>query len=350
MEEYDQGFGSILYSTKLPALDAPALLTVNEPHDFVQVFIDGKYIGKMDRRLGEKTLTIPATKAGARLDILVEAMGRINFGRAIKDFKGITDNVTVTIDRNGYPFTTELRNWDVYNLPDELAFYQGMDFKPLENTTAENGHLPAGCYRATFNVKKPGDTFINMESWGKGLVYVNGHALGRFWEIGPQQTLYLPGCWLKKGENEILVFDIVGPKAARSEGLATPVIDKLQTPKPLTHREEGQNLDLSGEKALMSGSFAPGNGWQKVSFPPKPPADMSPLNSSTLSTVATTPLSLNSTCSMPTATVCPANPGLSPMPMPKTLPTAIVPPIKSTTSRNQPSGRPEPTPNTPTRW
>ncbi len=268
MEEYDQGFGSILYRTTLPALDAPALLTVNEPHDFAQIFIDGKYIGKLDRRLGEKSLKIPAVKAGAVLDILVEAMGRINFGRAIKDFKGITDNVTVTVDKDGYAFNTELRNWEVFNLPDEESFYESMTFSPLADATKdEAGRLPAGVYRTKFNVKRPADTFINMESWGKGLVYVNGHALGRFWEIGPQQTLYLPGCWLRKGENEILVFDIVGPKEARSEGLAKHVIDKLQTPRPLTHREEGQNLDLSGEKAVMAGSFAPGNGWQKVEFP-----------------------------------------------------------------------------------
>ena len=70
----------------------------------------------------------------------------------------------------------------------------------------------AGYYRGYFNLKKVGDTFINMEAFGKGQVYVNGHALGRFWQIGPQQTLYLPGCWLKKGKNEVIVLDVVGPK------------------------------------------------------------------------------------------------------------------------------------------
>jgi len=268
MEEYNQGFGSIMYRTVLPALSAPAMLTVNEPHDFAQVYIDGKYIGKIDRRLGEKSLTIPTGKAGATLDILVEAMGRINFGRAIKDFKGITDNVSVTIEKDGFAYTTELRNWEVFNLPDEIEFYQAMEFKPLASISAgENGRLPNGVYRAKFNVKKPGDTFIDMETWGKGLVYVNGHALGRFWEIGPQQTLYLPGCWLNKGENEIVVFDIVGPRSAKAEGLAGPIIDKLQTPRPLTHREEGQTLRLAGEKPVMTGSFAAGNGWQKVELP-----------------------------------------------------------------------------------
>ncbi|MBQ8673836.1 MAG: beta-galactosidase [Bacteroides sp.] len=267
MEEYDQGFGSILYRTTLPQLDQPSLLTVNEAHDYAQVFIDGKYIGKLDRRNGEKQMKLPACRKGARLDILVEAMGRINFGRAIKDFKGITKSVEVTIDIDGRPFTCNLKNWEVFNLTDSYDFYQGMNFRPIESLTDELGQRIPGCYRATFRLnRKPSDTFLNFETWGKGLVYVNGHALGRIWEIGPQQTLYVPGCWLKKGENEVLVFDIVGPKEARSEGLNEPLLDQLLVQKPLLHRTEGQQLDLSGEKPVLAGSFAPGNGWQEVKF------------------------------------------------------------------------------------
>ena len=67
-----------------------------------------------------------------------------------------------------------------------------------------------------------------MRTWGKGLVWVNGHCIGRFWEVGPQQTLYLPGCWLKKGKNEIVVLDVTGPTQARVEGLTKPIIDQLQ--------------------------------------------------------------------------------------------------------------------------
>lgn len=122
MEEYDQGFGSILYRTTLPELTNGGVLTVNDPHDYAQIFIDGKYIGKLDRRNGEKDLTIPSCKRGAQLDILVEAMGRINFGRAIKDFKGITNNVTVKEDRDGYPFICDLKNWEIFNLNDNPEF------------------------------------------------------------------------------------------------------------------------------------------------------------------------------------------------------------------------------------
>ncbi len=267
MEEYDQGFGSIIYQTTLPELANGGFLTVNDPHDYAQVFVDGKYIGTLDRRNGEKQLSLPPCKRGARLDIFVEAMGRINFGRAIKDFKGITDNVTVTEDRNGYHFTCELKNWKVYNIEDEYECYKSYSYAPIESVSPDStGRLPRGVYVGTFNINKPADTFLSFEKWGKGLVYVNGHGIGRIWEIGPQQTLYVPGTWLKKGENEVLVFDIMGPKEAVSFGSKTPELDKLLVKKPLTHREPGQELDLEGSKPVVSSSLTPGNGWKEISF------------------------------------------------------------------------------------
>ena len=266
MEEYDQGFGSILYRTSLPALSAPALLTVNEPHDYAQIFIDGKYIGTLDRRNAEKELVIQPCRKGAQLDILVEAMGRINFGRAIRDFKGITDNVTVTVEKDGLKWVDDLKNWQVFNITDEYDTYAAMDFRPLDMCMHREERLPRGVYRATFNVSKPSDTFLDFESWGKGLVYVNGHALGRIWETGPQQTLYMPGCWLKKGANEILVFDILGPRKAQSRGLKEPQLDRLRLDKVRTHSAESSNLDLSAETPVMTSAFAPGNGWQEVKF------------------------------------------------------------------------------------
>lgn len=268
MEEYDQGFGSILYRTKLPELSQQSLLTINDVHDFAQIFVDGEYIGKLDRRNGEKEIIIPSCRKDAQLDILVEAMGRINFGRAIKDFKGITDNVTLTTECNEYKWVCDLKNWQVFNINDYYDNYAAMIFRPISEIQRENGRMPRGVYRATFNVKKPGDTFLNFETWGKGLVYVNGYPMGRIWEIGPQQTLYMPGCWLKKGENEILVFDIVGPREIVCEGLKTPIIDKLLVEKRKSHRQEGECLDLSNETPVYADSFNPGNGWQEVVFAP----------------------------------------------------------------------------------
>ncbi len=265
MEQYDQGFGSILYSTSLPSLPDGALLTVEEAHDYAQIFLDGKFLGTLDRRHGERTLSLPPCKAGTRLDILVEAMGRINFGREIKDFKGITEKVTVTERRDGHDFVCDLNGWSVYLLPDDPGFYAAMRFSPTSYLSKDSsGRYPRGVYRGSFKVTKPRDTFLDLSGWGKGLVYVNGHALGRFWEIGPQQTLYLPGCFLKKGNNDIVIFDITGPHSLSLQGLAEPVLDRLNIPAP---KRNANKPDLSGAATVAEGSFAPGNGWQRVDFP-----------------------------------------------------------------------------------
>lgn len=264
MEEFDQGYGSMLYRTTLPALAEGATLTVRDAHDYAQVFVDGVFVGKLDRRTGDRELILPACPKGATLDILVEAMGRINFGRAIKDFKGITDKVTVTETRDGHDFVCDLKNWKVSLLPDELEFYTGAKFEPLAYFQAgADGRLPRGVYRGTFTLSKPGDTFLNFENFGKGLVYVNGHALGRIWDMGPQQTLYTPGPWLKKGENEVVVFDILGPKKAVSEGLKLPVYDKL--PYKMK-KANGTAPKLDGLTPAFEGAFEGGNGWKQIDF------------------------------------------------------------------------------------
>ncbi len=262
MEEFDQGWGSMLYRTTLPEVQGQSKLVITEAHDWAQIFIDGKLIGTLDRRMGDKELVLPSIRKGAQLDILIEAMGRINFGVAIKDFKGITQKVELISTQEGHEVTANLKNWKVYLLP---ASY---DFNKNQKYTASEGVQGPGFYRATFKLNKVGDTFIDMQHFGKGLVWVNGHGMGRFWEIGPQQTLYMPGCWLKKGENEIIIFDIKGPRAATVEGLEKPQLDMLLNNKPATHREAGQNLNLTGETAFFTSAFAPGNGWQEAKFQP----------------------------------------------------------------------------------
>lgn len=259
-EELDMGWGSAIYSTTLPEIPERSFLTINDAHDYAQIFIDGRYIGKIDRVRHEKSIAIPACKAGAKLEIFIEAMGRINFGRAIKDFKGITGNVTVTSDEG----TSELTGWTVSCIPDEYedalaALAKGGD---------KSFDTGAGYYRGTFRLRKTGDTFLNMEAFGKGQVYVNGHAIGRFWSIGPQQTLYVPGCWLKKGKNEVIVLDVAGPAGNPAIfGQSIPELDKLNLEEPRTHDNWENRPDLGSMKAVKSGSFSPGNGWQKVRFP-----------------------------------------------------------------------------------
>ncbi len=263
-EELDMGWGCLLYRTKIAQnVTSESVLKITEAHDYAQVFINKKYIGKIDRINRESTVTLPPVKEGDILDIYVEALGRINFGRAIKDFKGITEKVELTYNlANNSQVNINLKGWDIYCLPDDYKTQTQLKYVPV---TAQNKNV-RGNYRATFKLNKVGDTFINLEHFGKGQVYVNGYAIGRFWQIGPQQTLYMPGCWLKKGVNEIIVTDVLGPKEAWVEGLMKPIIDKLNLNGPQTHRLKGQNLDLTGEKPAHQGQLKKGNGWQTVKF------------------------------------------------------------------------------------
>jgi len=82
-------------------------------------------------------------------------------------------------------------------------------------------------YRGQFELDETGDTFLDMRGWGKGVVWVNGHALGRFWNLGPQQTLYLPAPWLRKGKNEVAIFGLMSPKHRTLRGVRSPVLDEL---------------------------------------------------------------------------------------------------------------------------
>jgi len=288
-EEMDMGWGTMMYSTRLPEITSQSVLT-GEFHDFAQVFIDQKYIGKIDRVKNEKSLRIPAVKKGAELIIIVEGMGRINFGRAIKDFKGIVGNVTLATETDDVEMVLTPKNWTNVAIPDDyetakkaldmikgvndrvtsgevkgsvpaLAFTQG-----YEGSKKLGDLLKPGYHRGYFNLKKVGDTFLNFETWGKGQVYVNGHAMGRIWSIGPQQTLYVPGCWLKKGKNEIIVLDIVGPRETVVWGQAEPELNKLQLEKSNKHNNIGDKPDLNSATPVATGAFKAGNGWQTVNF------------------------------------------------------------------------------------
>lgn len=259
MEQFNQGWGTILYRTTLPEIEAETLLRIKELHDWGQVFVDGRLLARLDRRKGENEVMLPVLKAGARLDILVEAMGRVNFDRSIHDRKGITEKVEL-LSKSA---TLDLKNWKVYNFPVDYPFVATRNY---EDNARVNG--PA-YYRATFQLDKTGDTFIDMQTWGKGMVWINGYALGRFWEIGPQQTLFLPGCWLKKGENEIIVLDLKGPEKTVVKGLKKPILDMLREQTSVTHRKANEKLRLEGEQKIWQHSFKPGNGWQEVCFTQK---------------------------------------------------------------------------------
>lgn len=246
-EEMDFGYGSAIYTCLLPQC-AEGYLRITECNDFARVFVNGQLIGELYRGLNfQNTLKIPAVNEGDTLTIFIEAMGRVNYSRMIHDRKGITEKVELISTLSaGHEVVYSLKNWEV-----RLIEAQSVPTKWCEAQSNAPGY-----YKSTFKLKKTGDTFLDMSAWGKGFVWVNGHCLGRFWQVGPQQTLYCPGCWLKKGDNEIIVMDIIGPRKTTVEGLTTPVIDKLR--KELlpndavvlqTKRRELRNTDSVGNDA-----------------------------------------------------------------------------------------------------
>jgi beta-galactosidase len=208
MEDLDQAYGYILYRKHL---DGPAAgaLALDELHDYAQVYLDGKLIGALDRRLSQNRLRVEVPPAGARLDILVENTGRINFNVSMRgERKGITKQVTLS----GKP----VLGWDIYPLP--LAEPAKL---PFARTPCEGPCF----YRASFPVDTPADTFLDTSAFTKGEVWLNGRALGRVWRIGPQKTLYVPGPWLHSGENEVIVFDLNGQPGRTLLGRDTPILD-----------------------------------------------------------------------------------------------------------------------------
>ncbi|MGA2747743.1 MAG: beta-galactosidase family protein [Verrucomicrobiota bacterium] len=212
MEEYNQGYGCIAYRTTIPAGPAAALEAASV-HDFGFVYLDGQRVAVMDRRQGNPKVGLPVRAKPMRLDILVEAMGRVNFGEGLHDRKGLRGPVKLG--------DAELSGWQVFNLPLDGAMLGKLKFGPGKSAG------PA-FWRATATIGRPGDTFLDLRSWGKGVVWLNGHCLGRFWNIGPTQTAYVPGPWLKPGKNEIVVFDLVGPQTPVLAGLEKPILDELR--------------------------------------------------------------------------------------------------------------------------
>ncbi|MBR6086757.1 MAG: beta-galactosidase [Prevotella sp.] len=252
MELFDQGYGSIMYTTTLPAVKAGTVLSISNLCDYGIIYIDGEEAGRLYRRdNGGSALRIERdVKEGATLDIFVEAMGRINYSKLINDPKGITGSVSLLTTSGKDELTYNLKDWEVRLFPLTIDGIDALSSIPVTAPQSDKGTALSASerqtatpayYRSSFNVKKIGDTYLDMSSWGKGLVWVNGHCLGRFWEVGPQQTLYLPGCWLKKGKNEIVVLDLIGPAAEAFtsvkgavakcpviRGVASPINDLLR--------------------------------------------------------------------------------------------------------------------------
>ncbi|THA82992.1 beta-galactosidase family protein [Streptomyces sp. A0592] len=195
MEELGQNYGFVLYEAELS--DAgPSLLEVEQVRDRAQVFLDGQPVGVLERESHEHALTFTTPRRGAVLALLVENQGRVNYGQGIHDRKGLLGHVLL----NGSP----LHGWTSRPIP--LTAIEDLPFGTGSGT-------PTGpaFHRGTFAVDRTADTFLHLDGWTKGSVWINGFALGRYWSRGPQRSLYVPGPVLRTGLNEVVVLELHAP-------------------------------------------------------------------------------------------------------------------------------------------
>jgi beta-galactosidase len=227
MEMYDQAHGCILYRARLAA-GAAATLKLTDLHDYALVFLDGRKIATLDRRHDQNSAPLAARFSAASLDILVEAMGRVNFGKQMFDPKGITRKVELVSEAGA----SEVTGWEVFNLPLDGAELASLKYRtgPADGSAQEAARTGGPAfYRGAFELNRPADTFLDVRQWGKGVVWVNGRNLGRFWNIGPQQTLYCPGPWLHAGRNQVVILELNGAQKHVIAGLAEPILNEVKT-------------------------------------------------------------------------------------------------------------------------
>jgi beta-galactosidase len=213
-EDLKQAYGYVLYRTVVNG-GSKQILRIIDLRDYGIVFINGKRAGVLDRRLYQDSLFVNLPKGKVQIDILVENMGRINFGPyLLKNKKGITEKVLLD--------GKELKGWEMFSLP----------FDDVDAIKSKTGFRPAAgvpvVKRGYFTIDQPADTYLDFSNWGKGVVWVNGHNLGRYWEIGPQQTVYVPVEWLKKGRNDVVVFELIKPEQDVLQGVKKPILSTLK--------------------------------------------------------------------------------------------------------------------------
>jgi beta-galactosidase len=212
-EALGQAYGFVMYRNMLNNATS-GVLKIDGLRDYAVIMINGSRVGILDRRLKQDSIQLNIPKGKVVLDILVENLGRINFGPyLLKNTKGITGTVTFA--------GNELLNWSMYSLPfDDVSKLNIIQRKIY----ADHPLIKSG----EFNLNEVADTYLDMSNWGKGVVWVNGHNLGRYWSIGPQQSIYVPGEWLKKGNNKIIVFELLKPEQTILESTNKSILDQLK--------------------------------------------------------------------------------------------------------------------------
>lgn len=222
-EQLNQGYGYVLYSRQF---NQPINGTLSIPglRDYATIYINGEKIGTLNRNTKTYDLEVNIP-FNSTLQILVENMGRINYGpEIVHNNKGIISPITIAQQ----PITGQ---WIMNQLPMTQAPTAGKEGigNPLTIDKANTLKGTPVIYEGTFNLTDLGDTFLDMTNWGKGIVFVNGHNLGRYWQVGPQQTLYLPGAWLNKGQNKIVIFEQLNDNPQTTlQTLKTPILTTLR--------------------------------------------------------------------------------------------------------------------------
>ena len=265
MEAVGMDFGYIHFETIIPK-DMKGTMRLKDVRDYAVVIVDGKTLQSLDRRHRQDRLEVDLKK-GQRLEILVENVGRVNYGPDLLfNLKGITESVTV----NGEMLT----GWTVTPLPLYRSIAKGGEqlrsltkaFTPCGNTA----DTAPTFYRGTFRLDKKGDVFLDTRGWCKGAVWINGHSIGKYWAVGPQHTLYVPGPWVKKGKNEIVILDIEPTGHHSVQGLAAPILDSIGVDKnqrSLVKREQTGTPILDEGDIICKGTMVQREGWQDYALP-----------------------------------------------------------------------------------
>ncbi|MBO5036899.1 MAG: beta-galactosidase [Clostridia bacterium] len=194
MERYGQNYGFICYKTTVPYYKE-TILTIEAPHDRAHTFINGERQAIIYRNDENKTVKVSFPEKENTLEIFVDTLGRVNFGHHLHDRKGLDCPVLIA----GFQ---ELFGWDVSCI--ELDDISVVPFKECSDNVSGPTFL-----RSKFNIDEtPVDTYLRLDNFARGQIWVNGFNLSRYWvTVGPQKTFYIPACLLKQGENEIIIFE-----------------------------------------------------------------------------------------------------------------------------------------------
>lgn len=196
MEKLGQGYGFILYRTEVRGPRETQNVRIQEPRDRAYIYKNDELLGIQYRNDREPAVSTDIPAEGATLSVLVENMGRVNYGAYLRDPKGVTEGIGF-----GWNF---IYHWQTYPLPlDDLSAVDFIEQKPVFDSTPL-------LLRAEIDIDECCDTFVKLPGFKKGLIFINGRALSRYWEVGPQRSAYLPAPFLKKGKNELIVLELEG--------------------------------------------------------------------------------------------------------------------------------------------